>query len=105
MKGKFILSMIARTYVGRVYEVNEDHHVTTINITGKEWYVPDGAYRNAISGSLMAIADGKGGSGAGEIASRIAIDSIKEYFQSLDKIMLRDMDILTILRKSILYSH
>ena len=56
---------------GKVREHNEDS-VTILNNENKEF--------------ILAIADGMGGHKAGEIASSIAIDHIKESFYSLETI-------------------
>jgi serine/threonine protein phosphatase PrpC len=61
----------AVTDLGRKREQNEDCHAT---------WIPDPGSSDARHGALLVIADGMGGSQAGEIASRITIDTVlREY--------------------------
>ncbi len=61
----------AATDRGRRREHNEDCHAT---------WVPDPASPGARFGALMMVADGMGGSQAGEVASRITTDTVvREY--------------------------
>lgn len=55
-----ILQLIAKTDKGLVREINEDSFIA--------------------EGSLLAVADGMGGTNAGEVASKAAVEAIKEYF-------------------------
>jgi serine/threonine protein phosphatase PrpC len=65
----------ARTDIGRVRERNEDSYLTLEVGTGKaaRGWVPLGA-----SGVVLAVCDGLGGAAAGDVASRIAADSLRE---------------------------
>lgn len=73
------LHLVAKTDVGRVREHNEDNFIVT-DFISDQWLVPRGEYHNSPKGTVMVIADGMGGLNAGEVASRIAVDSIMEYY-------------------------
>jgi serine/threonine protein phosphatase PrpC len=64
MRNNRTISTVAKTHPGKVREQNEDRFIT-ITLPG---------------GSLLAIADGMGGTNAGEVAAGIAIKSVEEYF-------------------------
>uniref|UniRef100_UPI00405687D4 protein phosphatase 2C domain-containing protein n=1 Tax=Alistipes sp. TaxID=1872444 RepID=UPI00405687D4 len=86
------------TNVGLVRKNNEDNFIVNPNLTQSEWFLPaDSSESFEISeyGSLMVVADGMGGMNAGEVASAIAIDTIKEEFtnQDLAKIIVSNRKI------------
>jgi serine/threonine protein phosphatase PrpC len=64
MLGKKTISTVALTHRGLVRERNEDRHSVVDS--------PDG--------SLLVLADGMGGTNAGEVAAAIAVTEAKEYF-------------------------
>lgn len=105
MSTKNVLYLAAKTNVGRVRELNEDNFITTTNLTDLDWYLPKEPYNNSLTGSIMAIADGMGGANAGEIASKVAIDSVKKYFNFLDAKTFEDKNVTSILKDAILYAH
>ncbi len=74
------LQMVAKTNVGKVREHNEDNFIVTSDVEA-DWVVPAHPYNNPTSGSIMVVADGMGGTNAGEIASKITIDSICTFFR------------------------
>lgn len=79
-KIKFRIS--AKTNVGLVRTNNEDNFQASsdLAVTPMKWVNNDicqlGEY-----GALLAVADGMGGMNAGEVASQIAIDTVREEFQ------------------------
>ncbi len=74
------LQMVAKTNVGKVREHNEDNFIVTSDVEAN-WVVPAHPYYNPTNGSMMVVADGMGGTNAGEIASKITIDSICAFFR------------------------
>lgn len=80
MKNEINLEIIADSNIGKVRELNEDNFIATNNISGPEWILPDNKYLNSSPGTIIAIADGMGGANAGEVASRIAIETLPQYF-------------------------
>lgn len=79
----------AQTDIGKERTNNEDAFVFCPDLTCPDWilnstkeYIPLGTL-----GSLAVIADGMGGANAGEIASSIAIDTIKKRFVP-DKLLM-----------------
>jgi len=74
------LQMVAKTNVGQVREHNEDNFIVTSDVEAA-WVVPAESYDNPTNGSIMVVADGMGGMNAGEIASKITIDSICTFFK------------------------
>lgn len=71
------------TNVGLVRTNNEDNFIVNADLTKKEWFIPNDcseAIDLGEAGCLFVVADGMGGMNAGEVASAIAIDSVKEAF-------------------------
>jgi len=63
------------THVGRVRELNEDV---------VEYVLPDAAASGGRRGLFALVADGMGGHAAGEVASRLAADTIRQLFYELE---------------------
>ena len=75
--------MTAGTNVGSVRTNNEDNFIVNENLSNKEWYVPECSsteFDLGENGAILVVADGMGGMNAGEVASAIAIDTIKDLF-------------------------
>jgi len=74
----------AGTDVGLVRTNNEDNFIVCPDLHAGEWFLP---HKNNVDlklgpyGSLLVVADGMGGMNAGEVASEIAVNSIKEAFK------------------------
>ncbi len=64
MKSTIQLRVAAKTDIGRKRTNNEDNYYTATNAAG----------------TLLVVADGMGGMNAGEVASKIAVDTASEYF-------------------------
>ena len=105
MKEEVVLQVAAKTSVGRIRELNEDNFIVTNNISGADWFLPADAYANGAMGTVMVIADGMGGTNAGEVASRIAVDSVQKYFNALSSSPVKAGRMGAILKDSILYAH
>ena len=86
-KDKLIFRMAARCEAaGRPN--NEDNYQVSDNLTDNHWgFTADKEISLGDKGSLLVVCDGMGGMNAGEVASAIAVATIKEWF---DKDKLTD---------------
>jgi serine/threonine protein phosphatase PrpC len=107
------IEIFAKTIIGMVRDHNEDNLLVGSNwqqgqwLTKEDWEKLGGQapFTNPPGGVLMLVADGMGGANAGEIASQLAAEAIREYFsQSVAK----QIDVNRAeeaLKKSILFAH
>lgn len=72
------LESVGRTHVGKTREHNEDFFGIQTQIDKLE--TPDGRVLDAKG--LYLICDGMGGHAGGEVASNLAVDILKQYFQA-----------------------
>ena len=74
----FSFEAVSRTHIGLVRQINEDAIASCVDFTEKIWNRAD----HDIKGSeiVFLIADGMGGTNAGEIASAITLDSVSAFF-------------------------
>lgn len=87
MEEPLSFKIIAGTHVGCVRSMNEDNFIVSPDIINKMWFIPDDvskSIRLGDYGCLMAVADGMGGANCGEVASDIAINSVKQSFLNTD---------------------
>jgi len=91
----------ARTNTGRVRSHNEDDFLVCRSLDLGEWFFDNNEVIIGKKGALFAIADGMGGEEAGEVASRIAIETIKEKFLQLENKQYTDRDACEFLEKVI----
>lgn len=96
------IKLAAGTNVGMIRTNNEDNYAVCSDLTSSNWtesqssnYIEVGQY-----GSLLVVADGMGGNNAGEVASTIAVDTIKQEFQPerLGDVVSSDEKILKFMR-------
>jgi len=88
----FKISVYAMTNVGMVRSGNEDNFFV-LNLSTAETWKPDGSHDNAPQnltsfnqshyGSLIAVTDGMGGALAGEVASRLAVECVRDRMLEL----------------------
>ena len=80
--------MAVATNVGLVRSNNEDNFIVNPDLSQKDAWFPPVNGGEVLSlgefGCLLVVADGMGGMNAGEVASAIAIDTIKEEFSAAD---------------------
>ena len=62
---------------------NEDNFQLTDNLGDGQWsFMTDSEVDLGEQGAMLMVCDGMGGTNAGEVASQLAVDSIKEWFSS-----------------------
>jgi len=62
---------------------NEDNFQLTDDLSGDQWrFVTNHEVELGNKGALMIVCDGMGGAKAGEVASKMAVESVKEWFSS-----------------------
>jgi len=83
------LALYAQTDVGMVRSGNEDNFLILDLSTGKSWTASEQepkellTYTQGYYGSLLAVSDGMGGALAGEVASRLAVDTVRDRMLQL----------------------
>jgi serine/threonine protein phosphatase PrpC len=100
-----MLEVSAKTNTGMVREANEDNFIVTQDCARPDWIVPREPYMNSTAGTVMVVADGMGGLNAGEVASKIAIDSIKEDFIKLVPNGIEEKNIKQLITNAIINAH
>jgi PPM family protein phosphatase len=77
-----VVRVFGRTDVGLVREHNEDNFLVADLTSGNRSIMPEvRTHKIGAKGSVFAVCDGMGGAAAGEVASRIGVDTIYEILQ------------------------
>ena len=76
------IQVAAGTNVGLVRQNHEDNFVVCPDLTASDWRIPQVCKYEDLGecGALLVVADGMGGANAGEVASAIAIETIRDAF-------------------------
>lgn len=100
------INLSALTDTGIIRDHNEDNFIVSPDLSSNNWFLTDKSIRLSSKGSLLVVADGMGGTNAGEIASAIAVESVKKFFTTL-KIQenVTESKAKDILKKAILEAH
>lgn len=79
---KVNIKLAAGTDVGLVRQNNEDNFVVNVDLQKDSWMIPQVSEPIPLGeyGTLLVVADGMGGTNAGEVASAIAIETIQQKF-------------------------
>jgi protein phosphatase len=79
---KINVKLAAGTDVGLVRRNNEDNFVVNADLQKDSWIIPQNSESITLGeyGTLLVVADGMGGTNAGEVASAIAIETIQQKF-------------------------
>lgn len=75
--------LTAGTHVGCVRTNNEDNFIINENLSQSDWFIPQDTSQVlnlGPDGAILVVADGMGGLNAGEVASAIAVDTLKQIF-------------------------
>lgn len=103
---KTTLKIVASTNMGLVRTNNEDNFIVCPDLKKGEWLIPitEDYLDLGEFGALLVVADGMGGANAGEVASEIAIETIKETCspEELEKLVFDDKNIPAFLEAAIL---
>jgi serine/threonine protein phosphatase PrpC len=78
------INIQAITDVGMSRAHNEDNFIVCPDLSEKHWCLSDHPANLSSRGSLLVVADGMGGANAGEVASEIAVETIRNSFDGLD---------------------
>src|ERR1043165_3607871 len=81
-----IVELYAKSDVGRIRRGNEDNFLVLDLSTEQTWTGSDGAippekltrFNLGNKGLVLVVSDGMGGALAGDVASRMAVDSVRE---------------------------
>lgn len=91
--GKLKYRISALTHTGEVREHNEDNFIINPDLSDIKWQFEKGKYYSSSPiGSVWVVADGMGGANAGEVASEIAIQTVKQEFGLLKSAGLNAID-------------
>lgn len=76
------IQLAAGTNVGLVRKNNEDNFVVNRDLCQQEWIIPQSTEAIPLGkyGGILVVADGMGGTNAGEVASAIAIETVQNIF-------------------------
>lgn len=83
------LALYAQTHVGIVRSGNEDNFLILDLSSGRSWTASEEepqellTYSQGYYGSLLAVSDGMGGALAGEVASRMAVETVRDRMLQL----------------------
>lgn len=88
-----IVEIYATSHIGRVRKGNEDNYLLLHLTNAKSWTSAQSADEPAIEsqkfeiddqGIVLAVSDGMGGALAGEVASKMAVETVSERLLSID---------------------
>ncbi len=100
------VEIFGSTDVGQVRDHNEDDFVLSKDLTNQDWtYKRDEQFDLGALGAVMFVADGMGGTNAGEVASAIAQESVKEEFEKVTALPGDDQAIISFVKKIIVKAH
>lgn len=78
------ISITAKTDIGKECDQNEDAFVICPNLSYPDWGKSKDCIELSPFGTVLAVADGMGGANAGEVASRLSIESLQNSFNTAE---------------------
>ncbi len=100
------ISLFGTTDVGQLRDHNEDNFVIAKDLAQKLWsYKRDEVVALSEKGALLVVADGMGGTNAGEVASDIAQQSVQKAFDELQKIPADERSMAKFIKDAIIQAH
>lgn len=84
---KTLFRITAGTDVGCVRTNNEDNFILNADLSKSDWFLPEDASAEiplGEDGCVFVVADGMGGLNAGEVASAITVETVKQQFLNAD---------------------
>ena len=110
-----IVELFAKSDVGRVRRGNEDNFLVLDLSTEQTWTGSDNAappeklkrFNLGEKGLVLVVSDGMGGALAGDVASRMAVDSVKEMLTGADgtETCEPDLDLVECLKNATVYAN
>lgn len=111
-----IVELFAKTDVGRVRRGNEDNFLVLDLSTEQTWFGTDGAnpperltrFDLGNKGLVLVVSDGMGGALAGDVASRMAVESVKEMMigpEGGDSSCDPELDLVECLKNATIYAN
>src|SRR5688500_18242741 len=110
-----IVELFAKTDVGRVRRGNEDNFLVLDLSSEQTWTGTDGATPPdklthidlGQKGLVLVVTDGMGGALAGDVASRMAVDSVKEMLIGVEGNAScdRELDLVECLNNATIYAN
>ena len=100
------ISLFGTTDVGQLRDHNEDNFVIAKDLSQKIWnYKRDEVLDLSEKGALLVVADGMGGTSAGEVASDIAQQSVQHVFNELPEMPADDNSMAKFIKDAIIQAH
>lgn len=94
---KTSIKIAAATNLGLVRTNNEDNFIVCPDLEKNEWVISQSEDYIALGkyGALLVVADGMGGANAGEVASEIAVQTVKDMcsVEALEKVEFSDKNV------------
>jgi protein phosphatase len=110
-----IVELYAKSDVGRVRRGNEDNFLVLDLSTEQTWSGADGAtppakltsFELGDKGLILVVSDGMGGALAGDVASRMAVDSVREMLLGTEgeEACDPDVDLVECLKNATIYAN
>jgi serine/threonine protein phosphatase PrpC len=109
-----IVELFAKSDVGRVRRGNEDNFLVLDLSSEQTWTGSDGIappekltrFDLGYKGLVLVVSDGMGGALAGDVASRMAVDSVREMLmQSENEACDQEIDLVECLKNATIYAN